>query len=106
MSPRRPPKEPVQASSIISQVLEDLDLGPAARGLRLQRHWVDAVGAVRAAHAQPGDLRGGTLEVEVESPVWAQELQMEVPAILQGLRDVLGEDAPTTIRFRISRRKL
>jgi len=106
MSSRRSSKEPVQASSIISQVLEDLDLGPAARGLRLQRHWGDAVGPVWAVHAQPGDLRGETLEVLVESPAWAQELQMEIPAILQGLRDALGEDAPSKIRFRISRRNL
>ena len=103
MSSQRPPKEPIQASSIISKVLEDLDLGPAARGVRIQHLRVEALGPVWAAHAQPGDLQGVSLEGLVEASVWAQQLQMEVPAILQGLRNVLGEDSPSAIRFRILR---
>jgi hypothetical protein len=33
--------------------------------------------------------------------VWGQHLQLRAPEILRGLRDLLGERAPTELRFRL-----
>ena len=82
--------------ALICDVLDDLGFGSAARGMRIQEHWEEAVGADLAAHAEPGDLRGDTLEVLVSSPVWAQQLQLESPRLLSGLRDALG-DVPASV---------
>jgi predicted nucleic acid-binding Zn ribbon protein len=46
-------------------------------------------------------LRGAILDVRVDASVWGQQLQMKSPEILRGLRELLGEDAPTELRFRV-----
>jgi predicted nucleic acid-binding Zn ribbon protein len=61
------------------------------------------VGPEIAGHSQPLVLRGEELDVEVESSVWSQQLQLQLPALLARLRDVLGDEAPSTIRLRIAR---
>jgi predicted nucleic acid-binding Zn ribbon protein len=103
MARKRPKTRPIRAAKLIPQVLDDLGFGSAARGMRIQEHWEEAVGEALAAHAEPGDLRGDTLEVLVSSPVWAQQLQLESPRLLSGLRDALGEDAPSELHFRVAR---
>jgi predicted nucleic acid-binding Zn ribbon protein len=44
------------------------------------------------------------LEVEVDSSVWCQELQLRIPEILAALRDGVGDDAPARLWLRLSRR--
>jgi predicted nucleic acid-binding Zn ribbon protein len=33
--------------------------------------------------------------------VWCQQLQMQRPQLLASLREALGEDAPSDLRFRV-----
>jgi len=69
--------------------------------MRIAACWEQAVGAEIAAHCRPSALRGGVLEVTVDSSVWCQQLQMRRDEILGGLRSALGADAPADLRFRV-----
>jgi predicted nucleic acid-binding Zn ribbon protein len=69
--------------------------------MRIAGCWEAAVGSEIAAHCQPSALRGGVLEVSVDSSVWSQHLQMRREEILDALRSELGADAPADLRFRL-----
>ena len=63
--------------------------------------WRDAVGDAIAANAWPARIaRDGTLHVNSADSVWAFELGHQAPAILERLREKLGESAPRALRFR------
>lgn len=82
-------------------VLGDLGLEAAAAAFRVGQRWEEAVGPEVARHCRPVGLRGQVLEVMVESSVWSQQLQLRQPEILEALRRVLGDGAPTDLRFRV-----
>jgi predicted nucleic acid-binding Zn ribbon protein len=46
-------------------------------------------------------MRGAVLEVQVDTSVWCQQLQIRRLEILSALREKLGEDAPEDLRFRV-----
>lgn len=93
--------QPTQVEQLLGDVLDELGLEEAARAHRLGQCWEEAVGPQIAAHCQPAGLRDGVLEAQVDSSVWAQQLQLRSPEILASLRDRLGEEAPTALRFRV-----
>ena len=82
-------------------VLGDLGLEAAARSYRIGERWEEAVGSEIARHCRPVALRGGRLEACVDSSVWCQQLQLQTPQILASLREVLGDEAPRDLRFRV-----
>jgi predicted nucleic acid-binding Zn ribbon protein len=82
-------------------VLEDMGLDAAAAAFRVGERWEAAVGPEIAGHCRPVGLRGGVLEVVVDSSVWCQQLQLLRPGILEALRRELGEDAPGDLRLRV-----
>lgn len=51
----------------------------------VQRVWLDAVGPVIAAEAKPAKERAGVLTVSCSASVWAQELDLMAPTILDRL---------------------
>ncbi len=86
---------------VVGSVLEDLGLPEVARAARVGEHWAEAVGPEGASHSWPEGLRGGILEVRVDTSVWCQHLQMQRPRVLEALRERLGDDAPEDLRFRV-----
>jgi len=54
-----------------------------------------------AAHCRPSLIRDGVLEALVDSSVWCQQLQLRTPEILEALRRVLGDEAPTGLWFHV-----
>lgn len=92
---------PTQVSELLERVLDDLGMEAAVRAHRVGQRWQEAVGPEVAAHCQPVGVRNGVLEARVESSVWAQQLQLRTPEILEALRRVLGDEAPTAVRFRV-----
>jgi predicted nucleic acid-binding Zn ribbon protein len=96
----RPPGELEPLGALVPRVLRDLGLDGAGL-LRVAERWERAVGAEIAAHCRPAALRGATLELAVDSSVWAQQLKLREPEILAALRASLGEAAPAALRFRI-----
>ena len=87
--------------AIVERVLKGFGAGDSGRGMRIAERWEEAVGAEIAAHCRPTALRGGVLEVTVDSSVWSQQLQLRGPEILEALRAVLPADAPSELWFRV-----
>ena len=74
--------------------------GPAAGMAELLAAWPAAVGEGIARNAWPARIgRDGTLHVAVTSSAWAFELGAHAAEILGRLREALGDDAPTALRF-------
>ncbi len=64
------------------------------------RAWPAAVGEENARRAWPARLgRDGTLHVHAADSVWAFQLGMLAPTILEHLREHLGDATPPTLRF-------
>jgi predicted nucleic acid-binding Zn ribbon protein len=93
--------EPEALGKWVQRVLEDLGAGEGARVLRIAERWEEAVGSEIAQHCQPTALRGDVLEATADSSVWCQQLQLRGPEILAALRDVLPEEAPSRLWFRV-----
>ena len=93
--------QPERLGALVPRVLNDLGLAESARALRVAERWEDAVGAEIAGHSRPDALRGGVLEVTVDSSVWCQQLQLRQPELLRALREVLGDDAPRALWLRV-----
>lgn len=98
---RRPKRDPVRLGGSIRRVLDELGHHGSSASMRIAACWEQAVGAEIAGHCRPSALRGGVLEVTVDSSVWCQHLQMRRDEILGGLRSALGADAPADLRFRV-----
>jgi predicted nucleic acid-binding Zn ribbon protein len=93
-------REPARLGRGIDRVLDELGFD-LERSLRVSRAFEAALGAELAPHYELVDLRGGTLEVRAESPVWSQELAIRRAEVLGRLAAALGEGAPTEIRLRV-----
>ncbi len=65
------------------------ELAPQTLLAEVQRVWPQAVGSAIAAEAQPVAERGGILTVSCSASVWAQELDLMGPAILERLNQIL-----------------
>jgi len=104
MARGRPKSRPEAVGSLIDRVLADLGAGPTARAVRIADCWEEAVGREVATHSRPVAIRGEVLEVEVDTSVWCQQLQLRTPEILAALRDAVGGDAPSEVWLRVGRR--
>jgi predicted nucleic acid-binding Zn ribbon protein len=97
VSRRRAPREAASAFRAAR------DLAAPQTGLgAIQAAWSEAVGAQLAAVAAPVSERAGTLVIEVTDSVWAQELDLMQDALLERLREALGESAPQALKFRLA----
>lgn len=76
--------------------------GPVAGMTEVVAAWPDAVGHGIARHAWPARLaRDGKLHVATDSSTWAFELTQLTPTLLDRLRELTGEAAPTGLRFAV-----
>lgn len=65
------------------------DLEPETVLAEVQRAWKDAVGTAIAGQAQPTGERGGVVTVSCSASVWAQELDLMAPALLERLNKAM-----------------
>ena len=73
---------------------------------RVQGVWEEAVGATVAAEAQPRAESAGTVSVECSSGVWAQELELLAPDLIERLNGALdgaGDGPVRALRLRVGR---
>ncbi|HXR30388.1 MAG TPA: DUF721 domain-containing protein, partial [Solirubrobacterales bacterium] len=96
VSRRRAPRP---ASSALRAALAQAS--PRTPLARLQSAWRETVGEQIAAVANPVAERAGEATIGCSDSVWAQELDLMQSELLERLRDRLGEQAPTTLRFRL-----
>ena len=74
------------------------ELAPQTLLAEVQGVWREAVGTAIAGEAQPTSERGGVLVVSCSASVWAQELDLMAPAILDRLNDALGDQRLSRLR--------
>lgn len=74
------------------------DLSPQTLLAEVQRVWPAAVGGAVAAEAQPSAERAGVLTVSCSAAVWAQELDLMAPMILERLAELLGSGRIARLR--------
>jgi len=92
-----------RVSSLLKQILSEPGIGE-----QLNRHqawlvWDQLVGEQIAARARPYKLRKGVLEVQVDHPVWMQQLQMMKPQILEKIAAKIPNAGITDIYLRQTR---
>ena len=101
---RRPGRRkgtPTAVGDLIGQVLVDLGLEGVAKAHHIGARWEEVVGKQVALHCRPLGLRGDVLEIEVDSPVWSQQLQLRKPELLAALERAFDGDAPRELRFQV-----
>jgi predicted nucleic acid-binding Zn ribbon protein len=80
-------------------------LAPATALARVQACWRDVVGEGVAEEGHPVAERDGVVTVACRSAVWAQELELMAPDLLDRLNQTLAREgrviALTGLRFRV-----
>jgi predicted nucleic acid-binding Zn ribbon protein len=89
-------RSPRPVSFAIARI-ED-ELAPDTLLASVQRAWREAVGEAAAAHARPTAERGGVITVSCSESVWAAELDLMGPAIVERLNSRLAEGRITRLR--------
>jgi predicted nucleic acid-binding Zn ribbon protein len=74
------------------------ELAPPTLLADVQRVWLHAVGPAIAGEAQPTAERGGVLTVSCSASVWAQELDLMAPVLLEQLNGLLRGSRITRLR--------
>ena len=74
------------------------DLAPATTLARVQAAWPRAAGEAIAREATPVSERAGVVTVSCSSAVWAHELDLLAPAIVERLREASGADSVRRLR--------
>ena len=89
-------RSPRQVGPAVDRLRDQL--APQTLLAEVQRVWATAVGSYIAGHAQPTGERGGVLVVSCAASVWAQELDLLAPAILERLNEELGDQRLSRLR--------
>ncbi len=86
----------------ISTALAELtsSLAPATTLARVQGVWERAAGPAISASCRPVSERAGVLTVACEAAVWAQELELMAPDLLDRVNGELGSDSIKQLRCR------
>jgi predicted nucleic acid-binding Zn ribbon protein len=92
-------REPRPAGRAVAALAERL--APQTLLADVQRVWPAAVGELVAAQAEPTGERDGVLVVTCSSAVWAQELDLMGPDLVQRLNGLLGGTAVRTLRCQV-----
>jgi predicted nucleic acid-binding Zn ribbon protein len=95
MSRRRAPRS---LSFALARVTSGLE--PATVLARVQGCWEEAVGDVVSTEARPVSEREGVVTVACRSSVWAQELELLAPDLLEKVNAALGDRRLVQLRFK------
>lgn len=94
MSPYR--RSPRPLSLALDRIRDEL--APQTLLADAQRAWPQAVGETIAAEATPVSERGGVLTISCSASVWAQELDLMGPVLLERLNALLRGEKLSRLR--------
>ena len=97
---RRPHRRAPRPVSLVVEHLER-SLAPDTLLARVQSSWAEAVGPTVAAEARPVAAHDGVLTVTCSSGVWAQELDLLGPTVVERLNAQLPAAAIRSLRCRV-----
>ena len=90
------------AEQVVSRVLGDLKMDSRQAEIEIIKVWNSLLDPNIVAHAQPANLRNGTLFVNVDSNVWLSEIvRYRRKEILDRLQYSFGKNYIQKISFRI-----
>ncbi|HEV2454781.1 MAG TPA: DUF721 domain-containing protein [Verrucomicrobiae bacterium] len=90
------------AENVVSTVLGDLKMDSKRADIEIVKVWNSLMDPNIAAHAQPANLRNGTLFVRVDSSVWLSEIvRYRRKEILDRLQHSFGKSYIQKISYRI-----
>ncbi|HSY44383.1 MAG TPA: DUF721 domain-containing protein [Candidatus Acidoferrum sp.] len=90
------------AEQVVSRVLGDLKMDSRQAEIEIIKVWNSLLDPNIVAHAQPANLRNGTLFVNVDSNVWLSEIvRYRRKEILDRLQHSFGKNYIQKISFRI-----
>jgi len=97
----RPPlKRALRACSILQELMKTKGIGEQITRHQAWLVWDKIVGEQIANRARPLRLRRGVLEVQVDHPVWMQQLHMLKPQILEKINAQVPNAGITDIYLR------
>ena len=70
---------------------------------QIQSIWNEAVGDAIASNSHPNSERDGVVRVTCTSSVWAQELELMSPQIVEKVNEILGDSWLKGIEARVGR---
>lgn len=94
---RSPAPRPIGLA--LDRVLDSI--APKTTLAEVQSIWPKAVGPQIAEVTRVSEEREGTVYIECESSVWAQELEMMGPQLLEKIVPQMTSQAPEKLRFRV-----
>jgi predicted nucleic acid-binding Zn ribbon protein len=77
---------------------------PATTIARVQSCWETVAGEIVAAEAEPVSERDGVVTVACRSAVWAGELELLTPDLVEALNGALGTPSVRALRFVVGGR--
>jgi predicted nucleic acid-binding Zn ribbon protein len=89
-------RNPRRMALALERIRDDLE--PESLLAEVQRVWRDAVGEVTALEARPTGERGGVVTISCSASVWAQELDLMAPEILDRLDGLLRSGRVSRLR--------
>jgi len=95
---RSPSPKPI--GSALDRALDSI--APKTPLAEVQSLWPQVAGPQIAAVTRVAEEREGVVTIECESSVWAQELEMMGPKLLEKLTSLMSGPAPDLLRFRTS----
>jgi predicted nucleic acid-binding Zn ribbon protein len=90
-------REPRPIADAVARVTAQA--APATTIARVQGEWESVAGPVIAAEAEPVSERSGVVTVACRSAVWANELELLAPGLIEGLNQALGTPVVGALKF-------
>ncbi|MBI3814737.1 MAG: DUF721 domain-containing protein, partial [Nitrospinae bacterium] len=89
------------AGDVLKNTIHKLGLDSRIKSYRIWHIWDKAVGPHIALVAQPEDIKGKTLFVNVRDSVWLRQLKFLEAMIIAKLNEVIGEKVIGSIYFKL-----
>ncbi len=89
-----------EVKKIVKETLRKFNLGEESQ--KLFSIWQEEIGEL-AKHAQIGSFREGKLLVEVDNPVYMQELSAQRKSIMERVNRRMGKRFIVEVRFRLGK---
>ena len=86
--------------SILKGLTRSASWGPGLERNEVVRRWKDVVGPAVAEMANPVEVKGRTLYVDVRDPVWLQQMVYMRESVRRALNEAVGKAALDRIYFR------
>ena len=88
-----------KVGSLLRHLIKNLDIEEGVRLAEIKKHWQSLFGGPLPCHVAPSRLSGGDLLLNVDSPVWLQEMNIHREEVLRKL----GSFGVRSVRFRLGK---